>query len=672
MKDEFTIYIASFIDELVRSGVRQFVISPGSRSTPLALLITAHPQCRVWMQVDERSAGFFALGIAKASRSPVALVCTSGTAAANYTPAVVEAYYSRHPLIVLSADRPREMREVGASQTINQLNLYGSHVKWFNDMPTPEAKPHMITYARFTANRAVSEAMAVPCGPVHLNFPLREPLLPDFALLEEWQAGRRQGMSEGRQKGMSEGRRDGSSDPSNSLREEADELRHDTTSDLTASSESELPYTVVWHGKQHLDGQMITKLAHLFRTYTKGLIVCGPLDEPQFANAVTTLAAQLDFPLIADPLSQLRSGSHPMDQIIDAYDGFLRDERVVARLAPEVIIRFGAMPVSKAWQLFMEQHPHCIQFVVDDGNGWRDPALLASHHIIADASELCEALTAELAKDLNDDQGTKYVDSSWLTTWHDINRITREVLGEWSIKCEDEADSENEIDRKDEIHWNDKIDNIVNEYSDNHTLFEGRLFIELQQALPEEAALFIGNSMPIRDLDTFFTTDEKQIRILANRGANGIDGLVSTALGVSTEQEPTVLVLGDLSFYHDMNGLLAAKLHQLNLTIIIVNNDGGGIFSFLPQAQVTEYFEPLFGTPIGLSYEHAASLYGGDFVSVRTWAQFNEVFQAAMNKQGLKIIEVVSDRERNVVLHRKIWQRVSERLTPLLEQDASR
>lgn len=643
MKDEFSAYLAAFIDELVRSGVSQFVISPGSRSTPLALLITTHPQCQVWMHVDERSAGFFALGIAKASQQPVVLLCTSGTAAANYTPAVIEAYYSRLPLLVLTADRPRESREVGAAQTINQVNLFGHHVKWFNDMPTPESDARMINYASFTANRAVAEAMSVPCGPVHLNFPLREPLVSDLTIYEQdwWQESRLRGLSsvgappktinsgqiEGtkQEENLHSVRSSGSSSKTIDLAQDEEANQTDSLSPVDPSGS---PYVSVWEGQRQLDEQMIKQVADVLASKRKGLIVCGPLDDPLFAEAVTSLSAQLGYPIIADPLSQLRSGSHELGAIIDAYDGFLRDERAVDMLVPEVIIRFGAMPVSKALQLYLERHAHCMHIIVDQHLGWRDPILLATDHIVAEASGFCHALSTYFASNGH------ARDLEWLTLWQNINHTTSQVLAQ---------------------------------HADDGVLFEGRLFVELQQALPAGTALFVGNSMPIRDLDTFYAKDDKGVRMLANRGANGIDGLVSTALGISTRQQPVVAVFGDLSFYHDMNGLLVAKQYQLNLTIIIVNNDGGGIFSFLPQAKLSEeYFEPLFGTPTQLTYEHAAAMYGANYSLVHSWTQFNTVMREALDRQGLNIIEVPSERSSNVTLHREFWHAISESLTRVI------
>lgn len=562
-------YSGAFVDELVRSGVREIVICPGSRSTPLAMTMAKHPDMKIWMHVDERSAAFFALGIAKARRAPIALLCSSGTAAANFFPAVVEAHESRVPLIVLTADRPHELRDVGAPQAIDQLKLYGSYAKWFMEMALPEATAQMLHYVRMVAGRAAATALAVPSGPVHLNFPFRDPLVP-ASLSDPWQGGRADGQS----------------------------------------------YITVSEGLRQADSATIEKLAVELEALEHGLIVCGPQDNPQLAAAVVSLAERLQYPILADPLSGLRSGSHEKTWVMDGYDAFLRDEQVIAAYAPEVILRFGAMPVSKAFLLYVKKHPECRQIIVDDGD-WREPTQLASDRVIADPLSFCQALACEVS----------HKENAWVQNWLDLN-----------------ADAQKQVAAYD----------TAGEFT------EGRVFSELMECLPSAAALFVGNSMAVRDLDTFFMNNELGIRTMANRGANGIDGVVSTALGASTAESPLVLVLGDLSFYHDLNGLLAAKLHHLNVTIIVIDNNGGGIFSFLPQAEVSEHFEKLFGTPTDLEFGKTVEMYGGSFYSVENGTDFRREVKRSIKSDGLGVIEVKTDRVQNTEWHRAIWKRVSE------------
>lgn len=578
--EALTRYVASFVDELVQVGVTEAIVSPGSRSTPMAILMAEHPDMNVTINIDERSSAFYALGVAKATKKPVAILCTSGTAAANYFPAIVEAYYSRVPLIVLTADRPHELRDIGAPQAIDQNQLYGNHAKWFVEMALPENSEQMLAYVRTMAGRAAGTAQSAPAGPVHLNFPFREPLVPNLNLDHLW------GTSKMAKKNVN-----------------------------------------VVVGKPTMDEVQAQLISDIVSEKLKGIIVCGSHNHPEFGNAVANLAETLQFPILADPLSQLRSGTHPKSYILDGYDAFLRNEEFREAFSPDIIIRFGAMPVSKSLLQYIQKQKSTPQIVVDGDGGWRDPTLSATDMVYCDEIEFCQAITNRIQK---------RSDNGWISSWIKINEIVKEN---------------------------------INAVHQEETLFEGKVFTELQEILPNGSTLFVGNSMPIRDLDTFFTNNEKSIHALGNRGANGIDGLVSTAMGISSQNEHTVLVIGDLSFYHDLNGLLAAKHHHLNSTIVLINNDGGGIFSFLPQSQEEKHFETLFGTPIGLDYEHAVKMYGGKFTSVENWAEFRKAISDSLNGKGLHVVEVKTDRQENVMIHRKMWNNVSQEIKNLLKKE---
>lgn len=581
-------YVNALVDELVRAGLRHAVVCPGSRSTPLAHTFALHAEradLRLWVQLDERSAAFFALGIAKATRTPVALVCTSGTAAANFLPAIAEARLSRAPLVVLTADRPHELRDVGAPQAMDQLRLYGTHVKWFAEMALPEASEIMLRYARVAAARAIATARATPAGPVHLNLPFREPLTPDPT-------------------------------PGSPLPDVRESLAWQGRDDGR-------PIVAVHESPQTPSAALLESLATRLVRCQRGLIVVGPQDDTQLAVSLTELAARLGFPILADPLANLRHGAFDRQLIIDSYDALLRDTDFARSAAPEVVLRIGAAPTSKPLLQYLNAHPAGEQILVDHGDGWRDPALAAAHLIHAEPSLLAADLLRHLPS------STRV--SDWTRRWQAAAARARAAL-------------EEEMSRFD-------------------TLFEGRLFPELAALLPAGATLVVGNSMPIRDCDTFLPGGEHALRVLGNRGVNGIDGVVSTALGVAAASaDPVVLVLGDLSFYHDLNGLLAAKRYGLRLTIVLVNNDGGGIFSFLPQASHPEYFELLFGTPHGLDFEPAVRMYGGDFRRARDWEGFRRAVVDAMARDGLSVIEVPTERTANVVMHRRLWQVVSAAL----------
>ncbi|MBN9392702.1 MAG: 2-succinyl-5-enolpyruvyl-6-hydroxy-3-cyclohexene-1-carboxylic-acid synthase [Chloroflexi bacterium] len=582
-------FVSAFVDELVRAGVQDVVVCPGSRSTPFAYGFAGNPGLKLWMEYDERSAGFFALGLAKSTRQAVALVCTSGTAAANFMPAVVEAKQGRVPLIILTADRPAELRDNGAPQAIDQLKLYGSYAKWFAEMPLPEASNQMLRFARTQAGRAVGIAQAAPAGPVHLNQPFREPLTPAPI------AGQPLPPESQRDPVAWEGRPNGQ------------------------------PYVELIQASRRLQTGEVSHLARTFESIEKGLIIVGPQDDPTMAPAVAALAQRLGYPVLADPLSGLRAGPHDQDYFIPNYDAFLRDTRFTtgAEFEPEVVIRFGAMPTAKPLLLFLNRFPDLPQYVVDGGDGWNEPTQLAQFIYHADpvlfSYDLVTTLPAKTEK------------TAWLRAWLDCAHITAETL-------------------------NTALRGLPE-------LFEGRVLAAMADLLPNNATLFVGNSMPVRDLDSFFPNSPKNIRLLCNRGANGIDGVVSTALGVAASQPgPLVLVIGDLSTYHDLNGLLAAKLHRLNATIVILNNDGGGIFSFLSQASYPHNFEQLFGTPHGLDFKPVTEMYGARFSRVEDWPGFEAAMQTALKEDGLKVIEVPTNRASNVTMHRQMWTAVYQAL----------
>ncbi|NEU32579.1 2-succinyl-5-enolpyruvyl-6-hydroxy-3-cyclohexene-1-carboxylic-acid synthase [bacterium LRH843] len=578
-QEALTSYIAAFVSELVYCGVEDVVISPGSRSTPMAMIMAEHPELRIHIHVDERSAAFFALGIAKASHKPVAILCTSGTASANYFPAIVEANHARVPLLVFTADRPHELRNVGAPQAIDQIDLYGKQVKWFVEMAPPEKSADMIRYVRTVCARAAATAISHPAGPVHLNFPFREPLIPQLDQNKLFEQGER---SSG--------------------------------------------YVGIQSGELTLTQEQFEEIGKNLSEYDRGIIVCGPHEAKNLPEATIALASELQFPILADPLSQLRSGKHDQRLVIDTYDTFLKNERAKQTLKPDVIIRFGSMPVSKPLSIFLKENHQARQFIIDGSGGWKDPALLATDMLYCDETTFCHSVIPFVKRNQN---------QSFLGQWKKINELTREHL--LTIN---------------------KVD----------TLSEGKLFLKLGEMLPDNATLFVGNSMPIRDLDTFFHCTKKTVNVMANRGANGIDGIVSTALGAATIAQPLYVVLGDLTFFHDMNGLIASKLYGIDITIIIINNNGGGIFSFLPQASHPKQFEKLFGTPLDLNFEHAIRMYGGHYELINDWEHFTDSFMQFRELKGLKVIELTTNREQNVKEHREVWNSVSVEINRLLER----
>lgn len=571
--EHLTRYTANFVDELASSGLRHVVISPGSRSTPLAVLCAEHEKIKEWIVVDERSAAYFALGIAREKQEPVAIICTSGTAAANYYPAVVEAYQARIPLIVLTADRPHELRGTGANQTINQLNMYGHFVKYFQEMAIPDASPNMLNYVRARAARAVREAVSDRKGPVHVNFPFREPLMPDIRLENLW----------------------GKKSPDS--------------------------YNVSYNGRKRLTEEALQQLGKKLVGKKNGLLVCGPQVDKSLAPSICKLSESLQIPILADPLSQLRAGEHSKENIITMYDAIFKSAQLREKLKPDYIIRFGAMPISKSYLFFVEEHEDVLQIVVDDHDEIREPTNHRSEYIFAHGASFCTDLIPYVkGKD----------ERSWLQKWQ---RLEAEVITEI-------------------------------ETLQSSLLTEGEAVYDVLRAIPEQSSIFIANSMPVRDLDTFFTATDKEIFVHANRGVSGIDGTVSSALGVAASSDnPVTLIVGDLSFYHDLNSLLIAKHYDIDLTIVLINNNGGGIFSFLPQAKEEKHFEVLFGTPLDIDFAHAIKMYGGNYELTKNRQTYNESLERAYRNGGLNVIEVQTDRVENVAWHREFWSNVEKRLT---------
>lgn len=559
---DVTQYLSSFVNALYASGVTEAVICPGSRSTPLALALQRQGKITPYVLMDERSAAFFALGMAKVSGKPVVLLSTSGTAAANFMPAVVEAYWAHVPLIILTADRPPELRDSGASQTIDQVRLYGSHVKWFQDMPITNGDEALNRFAAITAERAVYYASIQPHGPVHLNFPFREPLLIE-----------------------------------------------DT---MRSSTMMPTPRVVPSIASPH--PVLIRNVVHSLRSYRQGLILVGAgLMRPALTQ-ILRLSEKLQWPIFADPLSNIR-GLDP--HIIGTYDAFLRNRTDLPII--DCIIRFGAPMTSKALNLYTE---NSYAIIVDGENSYREPQLQPGQVIEGDLNEVLVAINQQLELE------SFSSDSRWYTFWMQKHH---EMLA--------------------------RIENTMPTLREPAEPF---LYYHLNQWLTPVAPVdvFVSNSMPVRDLDTFTQNPDKSIQFWANRGANGIDGIISTTMGIAAMKSQAVLITGDLAFYHDMNGLFAAKKYNLDVLIIVINNDGGGIFSFLPQSRLDhEEFETLFGTPHGLTFEHAALLYGAHYRLAKNHDQLQRAFSDLVSLKGLRILEwQTRGRPENVVMHYEFWQ----------------
>lgn len=554
------IWASHLIQGLTASGVTHAVISPGSRSTPLALACLQHSGLKTWVQVDERSAAFFALGLAKACYQPVILICTSGSAPANWYPAVIEADMGAIPLILLTADRPAELRDCGANQSIDQTHLFGGHVRAFHELPPSDAKPEMLRYLRTLAARVSDQCRWPMPGAVHVNVPLREPLVPAAA-------------------------------PS-------------------APVEKKAP-VVVSRPLLSLPAEENTKLASELAG-GKGVIVCGWGEHGSgFPAAVAALARKLACPVLADPLSGLRFGGHDRASVLCRYDAFMRRSHVKENLKPDWVLRFGAMPVSKTLQQFLAAQSGIRHFAVDANGRWPDPLHQATRMVRADPAGLCRQLASviELA-----------APSSWLAAFQAEEQRAAGL-------------------------------------AQQNAPLEAAVVQAVVDLLPAGGTLFSGNSMAIRDLDSFSGSGTKLLQIMGNRGASGIDGNVSTALGLAGGgARPVVALLGDLAFYHDMNGLLAAR--GMDVVFVVINNGGGGIFEYLPQVQL-EDFERAWLTPLGLDFAHAARMYGLGYKKISRAEDFQAALAPAL-AGGAHLIEVMVERDLSVARHRAYWTAVAE------------
>jgi len=536
---------ALLVATYARLGLRHVCLTPGSRSAVLSLAFAEHPDITDWIHHDERSSSFFALGLAKAARSPVAVVTTSGTAAAELFPAAVESRFGAVPLLLLTADRPPELRGIGAPQTIDQVGMFGSAVRMSIDEMLAEMSLDEVTKLAVTT---WSEAGRRPAGPVHLNLGFREPFVPTEFSVPDVQV---------------------------------------------------LPQPVT---PRPIDSESIRSAAAML-SGKKVLVAAGPVDEPGFAEAVTRLADNAGWPIMADPLSQLRAGVHDRSHVISAGDALFRTVRIPEE--PKVVLRFGAPLTSKAFTTWLSDHPHTPQLVVDEVAG-RDPSRTAKMMITADPVAFAAALSVEPAA------------ADWVQAWTSADRNAGDAMARAPFPS------------------------------------EPAVVQIMAERIPAYSNLYVASSMPIRDVDLFFPSIDRPVRFMANRGANGIDGLLSSAMGAAAAGTQTFVLTGDLSALHDMSALATAARFSLPVTIVVVNNDGGGIFSFLPLSKLPRHFERVFSTPHGLSLVPIAEALSLRAVQVDRHDQFVK----ALSEPGPSLIEVVTDRAQNVRIHEEALSKI--------------
>ncbi|PSN80794.1 2-succinyl-5-enolpyruvyl-6-hydroxy-3-cyclohexene-1-carboxylic-acid synthase [filamentous cyanobacterium CCP4] len=580
-----TLWASVLAATLARLGLKTAVISPGSRSAPLAVALACQPEIEAVPVLDERSAAFFALGVARRTGLPVALLCTSGTAGANYYPAVIEAKESRIPLLVLTADRPPELRDCASGQTIDQQRLFGAFPNWYAELAVPAATVDMLRYLRQTLGQAWGRSLYPVAGPVHLNCPFRDPLAP---VADDSVVG---------------------------LKEVLDEHF------LAAVAAPEA--AIALEGLHPTAATAAAPLLEIWQRCNRGLIVAGPAqptDPLAYCKAIAALASYLGWPVLAEGLSPLRNAAALNPHLVSTYDLALgqsdeESDAVSAALVPDQVIQIGPLPTSKRLREWL-QTTQPRRWMINPLGTNLDPL-----HGPATAVPMTpETLALAIPPGQSPRNHPPYLEQ-WLT----LERRLRHHL-----------------------------DTALADLKDS---FEGKVPWLLARCLPPETPLVIANSMPIRDVEWFWPPGDRGLRPYCNRGANGIDGTLSTALGIAHGGPPTVLLTGDLALLHDTNGWLSLPRLRGHLTVVVINNRGGGIFERLPIATVPTaaetWFEDFFATPQTVDINHLCAAYGINYERFTTWSQL-ETSLSYLPERGVRLLEVECDRKQSHALRQQL------------------
>ena len=568
------------VEELVRNGVDYFCLAPGSRCAPLTTAIASSPRAKTVLHYDERGVAFHALGYGRATGRPAVVVTTSGTAVANVLPAVVEASEDQVPMIVLTADRPPELHDAGANQTIEQVMIFGPYLRWENNLPCPttEIKPETVLTA---VDQALYRSRSSPHGPVHLNCMFREPLAP---------------VSSGEDYGT-------------------------YLSSLARWQKSGKPYTICTPSMQAAHEESLNDLVTTLNSATRGLLIVGALRDKTETEAVRRLSDKLGWPVLPDITSGLRLGANSTHTIVH-YDQILAAGKFLSAHLPDVVLHLGGRLTSKRLLEYIEGSRPNEYIVIDDHPFRYDPSHLATAKIESAIDSFCDALCSRL---------NSRKSSPWLQDWQRASRLVDEALKNFAAK--------------------------------SSGLSEPLVARLISQEIGAQCGLFLGSSMPVRDMNIFGATDGPQVRVAANRGASGIDGTVASATGFARGlNHPVTLLIGDLALLHDLNSLSLVRSLDLPMTIVAVNNNGGGIFSFLPIAQFEDIFDRYFGTPHNLDFEGAARMFGLGHARPSSKSAFVEAYKAAAKKQKSTLIEVVTQRKENYDLHVALQKEISSKL----------
>jgi 2-succinyl-5-enolpyruvyl-6-hydroxy-3-cyclohexene-1-carboxylate synthase len=570
------------VEELIRNGTDYFCLAPGSRCAPLTVAIAENPRARTSIHYDERGVGFHALGYGRATGRPAAVVTTSGTAVSNLTPAVVEASMERIPMLLLTADRPPELRDTCANQTIDQVKSFGDYVRWFVDLACPETgmPPEMVLT---TVDQAAYRCRWPLGGPVHINCMFREPLAP----------------------------------------EPQDKTLNDEVAAIDGWLARKGPFTDYALPEKRCSSRVLEMLAARLAQTERGLVVVGGLRNDLERTAVSALLEALKWPACVDITSGLRMGDGS-GTVIGHYDALLRNKAFVETHRPEVILHMGGRLVSKLLGSFLSQSAPADYMLVADHPERQDPGHEVTVRVEAGLSTFCADLASRLPS---------HNASLWLASWRQKAKVAHRVLDRFAQTGED--------------------------------LSEPVVAFLLSRIIPKNHALFLANSMPVRDMDIFSDGQGAGVCVGANRGASGIDGTIACASGFAAGlQGPVTLLIGDLAFLHDLNALNYLRNVAHPVVAVVLNNNGGGIFSFLPIAHFERFLEPYFVTPHGLTFEHAASMYGLAYYQPGTRRDFVRCYKKALKSKKSVIVEVSIEREENLATHTRILTDMQRALEP--------
>jgi 2-succinyl-5-enolpyruvyl-6-hydroxy-3-cyclohexene-1-carboxylate synthase len=551
-----TLWGSIAVETLTRLGLTTAVLCPGSRSTPLTVAFARHPAIEAIPVLDERSAAFFALGLAKQLGKPIALLCTSGTATANFYPAVIEARESRVPLLILTADRPPENRHCHAGQTIDQLKLYGHYPNWQAEISLPSLQLDRLAYLRQTLLHAWERCLYPTAGPVHLNFPFRDPLppLPDLATQEL-------------------------------------ESHFDEAAFFGHISDYKVPVS--------------PNPVEMPDFSEKGIIIAGvatPRDRESYCQAIAYLSTSLQYPVLAEALSPVRNHASINPHLVTTYDFLLRHQENRQELTPDMVIQIGELPTSKELRSWLETLDP-PRWIIEASPDNFDALQGKTRHIRTTVERFAKILRPTPAQS-----------SPYCQKWLELDRTTKE-----------------------------RIEAI---FSEEQQFIEGKLAWLLSRHLPPDTPVFITNSMPVRHAEFFWTANDRSLLPYFNRGANGIDGTLSTALGMAHKNRPSVLLTGDLALLHDTNGFLTKNYFQGSLTVIVINNNGGGIFEMLPIAKFEPPFQEFFATPQNIDFSRLCHTYGVEYHPIESWEDLVARLDR-LPEEGIQMLEVKCDRSLN-------------------------